>query len=246
MKTNLLKTALHTAIAGVMLGGVTVCAQVGGGAPGGMSAALFKLFGTNQAFSAKVEIQVMDSSQQELANVPMGFLALDKKIRMEMDLMKMRNKQMPPGMADSLKQLGMAQLVNIMRPDKKLMYTMYPDLKAVFSQPLPDRETDPKIETTELGKETVDGHPCVKNKNVLTDSQGKKTEATTWNDLKGFPLQIQATEDDNTSIFRFKQVQLDKPDEKLFEPPADYTAYAGQAEFRDAMTKKMSQGAPQK
>ncbi len=249
MNTNVIRTTLKTAVAGVLLAGLSVSAQVGGsGAPGGMSAALTKLFGDNTAFSAKVEIQVLDSSQQELANVPMEFALLDKKVRMDVDLTKMKNKQMPPGAAESLKQMGMAQVVNIMRPDKKLVYAVYPNMKAVLSQPLPGGDTEPKIEKTELGKETVDGHPCVKNKHVLTDDQGKKTEATTWNatDLKNFPVQIQTKDDENTSILKFKQVQLTKPDEKLFDPPADYTQYTNQADLQQAVMKKMMEAAPSK
>ena len=174
MKTNSVRTSINAAAASLLLTGLTVSAQVAGGAPGGgMSAALFKLFGDNQAFTAKVEIQVLDGSQQELASFPMEFALLDQKTRMEIDLTKMKNKQMPAGMADALKKMGMGEVVNIMRPDKKLVYTVYPNVKAVLSQPLPKTDLEPKIEKTELGKETVDGHPCVKNKNVLTDADGK-------------------------------------------------------------------------
>ena len=55
---------------------------------------------------------------------------------------------------------------------------------------------DYKVETTEIGKETLDGHPCVKNKYVVTDNEGVKHESTVWNatDLKNFPVKIQTTE----------------------------------------------------
>ena len=35
-----------------------------------------------------------------------------------------------------------------------------------------------KLEATELGKETVAGHPCVKNKVIVTDDKGDKHEST--------------------------------------------------------------------
>ena len=49
------------------------------------------------------------------------------------------------------------------------------------------------METTELGKDTVDGHPCVKNKVIVTDNEGSKHESTVWNatDLKNFPVKIE-------------------------------------------------------
>jgi hypothetical protein len=237
-----------------MLAGLTLSAQMpGAGAPGGMGAALTRLFGETKAFTAKVDVQVLDNSQQELASVPMEFAFLDNKTRMEMDLTQMKNKQMPPGMAESLKQMGMAQFVNIIRPDKKLVYAMYPNMKVVLSQPLPKADAEaaekpPKLEKTELGKETVDGHPCVKTMNVFTDQEGKKIEATTWNatDLKDFPVQIQTKDNENTSFLRFKQVKLAKPDEKLFDPPVDFTQYTNQMELQQAVMKKMTEGAEKK
>ena len=58
-----------------------------------------------------------------------------------------------------------------------------------------------KVEKTALGKETIDGHACVKNKVVVKNEQGAVLEAITWNatDLKDFPLQIEMKEKDNTS-----------------------------------------------
>ena len=35
---------------------------------------------------------------------------------------KMKNKKMPDGAADNLKEMGMAQIISIIRPDKKLIY----------------------------------------------------------------------------------------------------------------------------
>jgi hypothetical protein len=254
MKTNLLRTTINTAVASALLTGLSLSAQMpGGGAPGGIGAALTRLFGDNKAFTAKADVRVLDGSQQELASMPMEFAFLDNKTRMEMDLTQMKNKQMPPGMADSLKQMGMAQFVNIIRPDKKLVYSMYPNMKVVLSQPLPKAETEaadnpPKMEKTELGKETLDGHPCVKNKIVFAGEDGKPIEATTWNaaDLKDFPVQIQTKDNENTSILRFKDVQLIKPDEKLFDPPEDFTVYTDQMALQQAVMKKMMEGAQKK
>ncbi len=249
MRTKLVRFPLKTAVSVVMLAGGSVLAQLpGGGTPGGMDAALTRLFGDVKAFTAKVEVQVLDSSQQEMASFPMDLTMLDKKKRVEMDLTLMKSKQMPPGMADSLKQMGMSQFVNIVRPDKKQAYSMYPNLKIVLVQPWAKADNEPKLERTEEGKETIDGHACVKYKNVLTDDAGKKIEATSWNasDLKDFPVQIQAKDGENTSVLRFKQVQMTRPDEKLFEPPADYTQYTNQADLQQAVLAKIKEGVPKK
>ena len=64
---------------------------------------------------------------------------------------------------------------------------------------------DFKVEMTEIGKETVDGHPCVKNKVVVTDKENKKHESTVWNatDLKNFPIKIQTQEQGGNATMLF-------------------------------------------
>lgn len=216
------------------LAGLTASAQMAGGAGGaaGMSGALPKLFGDIKGFSADAEVRVVDSAQQEVASMPMQFAFLNEKVRVEMDLTKMKNREMPPGMADTLKQMGMAHVVSIIEPEKKQVYAIYPDQKAVLAMPLPKPQggttnQDQKPRKTALGKETLDGHPCVKNKVVVKDDQGQDLEATTWNatDMKDFPLKIETKEKENTSLIHFSNVQLTQPAASLFQPPAGFTEY---------------------
>jgi len=217
-----------------------------------MSAAITKLFGDIKAFTAKAEVQVLDNSQKEMVSMPMDFALLDKSIRVEMDLTLMRNKQMAPGLADSLKQMGMAHVISIISPPKKSAFVIYPDQKSVLNMPLPKEDSDaarsPKLEKTALGKETLDGHPCVKNQVVITDERGEKVDALTWNatDLKDFPIQIQTKETGNTSVVRFKQVQFTALEPAQFEPPAGFATYDSQQELMQAMMKKMAPGAQKK
>jgi hypothetical protein len=60
---------------------------------------------------------------------------------------------------------------------------IYPGLQAYVQMPPPDPDaakpaSDFKSEATELGKETVDGHACVKNKVVVTDKAGTARQST--------------------------------------------------------------------
>jgi len=85
-----------------------------------------------------------------------------------------------------MKQMGMDKTVRILRPDKKVEYLIYPGLQAYVEEAIKNAdaarpESDYTVETTELGKETVDGHACVKNKVTVTDKEGKKHECTVWN-----------------------------------------------------------------
>jgi len=253
MKTQLSK--LKVGLLGTLLiASLTLHAQLpGGGSPAGMNAALTKLFGDITACSARAEIRVMDLSLTEKVTVPLNFALLDGSVRMEMDLSQMKNKDMPPGMVDSLKQMGLAQVISIFRPDKKIAYAIYPDQKASLAMPLPKDEADaaakaPKIEKTPLGKETIDNHPCVKTKVKIVDDQGKTMDATAWyaTDLKDFPVQIQTNEKEGTTIILFKQVQLTKPSASLFEPPAGYTQYNSQQELMQGIMKRGVDAAPKK
>jgi len=229
----------------LILTAVAASAQIGGpGGPTGMGAAITKLFGENRAFTAKAEVQLLDGSQKEIAVMPMDFSLLDKSLRVEMDLSQVKNREMPPGAVESLKQMGMARVVSIINPSKQSAYMLYPDQKVLLSVPLPKEQTNTpaasKLEKTALGNETVDGHACVKNKVTLTDDTGQPIDVTLWNatDLKDFPVQIQTKEKENTSMMRFKQVQLTKPDAALFEPPADYAHYGSQEELMQAILTK--------
>ena len=253
MKKCLLGTKLKVALALSLLWSLAAQAQMPGTAgPSGMDMAMLKLFGDIKDFSAKAQVRILDESQQEVISMPMDFAMLDSNVRMDMDLAQAKGNSMPPGATDSLKQMGMAELSSITRRDKKLTYVVYPGPKMLLSMPLPKEastnDSSSKMQKTEQGKEDLDGHPCVKNKVVFTDDSGKSIEALTWNatDLKDFPLQIQAKEKDNTSVIRFSQVKLTKPDAKQFEPPAGYTQYSNQMELMQAMMSKMTQETPPK
>lgn len=206
-----------------------------------------KLFGENQAFSADMEAQVGAGGDQTMT-MP-GKLAFDGgKSRFDMDMGAAKGGQMSPHMAEQMKAMGMDKLTSISRPDKKIVYLIYTGLSAYAETPLQDPEaTKPasafKMDKTELGKDTVDGHTCVKNKVVVTDDQGNKHESTVWNatDLKDFPIKIETTEQGGqTMTTLFTNVKLAKPDAAVFDPPSDFKKYdSPQALMQQEMTKRM-------
>lgn len=241
MKTSKFIFAAIVVPALLLTNALTCQAQFPGGSAGGFNAALVKLFGDVTAFSAQTDVRVLDKTQKETMSLPMEFAMLDSKIRVSLDLTQMKSTDMPPGTADALKQMGMARVISLVRPDKKLIHIIYPDQKCYLNMDLPaeetaaaDKDKQGKMEKTALGKETLDGHPCVKNKVVVAGAdKGQNIEATTWNasDLKDFPVQIQTEDKGNTTIMHFKQVQLAKPDAKDFEPPTGYKEYKDQQEL---------------
>jgi len=200
------------------------------GSPTGINTAFVQLFGDVSAFSARLDTLVLDKSEKESLRMPMDFAALDKKIRMDINLEQSTSRDLPASTIASLKQSGMDRMVSIFRPDKKATFVLYPAIKRYLTLPLAKGESEAmekglQMEKTALGKETVDGHLCVKNEVVVKNQQGPVLRATTWNaaDLRDFPIQIQTKEKDTTVTMRFKQIQFAKPDPKQFEVPADYT-----------------------
>jgi len=254
MKIRVFGRNLAPALAVLALGIVASPGQMpGAGGPAGMSAALTKLFGNTTAFTAKGEMQVTDNRQKEVAFWPMDFALLDRKIRVEIDLAQTRNTGMPAAAAATLKKIGMAEVVSIIRPDKKLVYVIYPDQRVMLAMPLPKEDYEgpekaPKVSKTALGKETIDGHPCVKNRVVITDSSGQTAEATTWDatDLKDLPVQIQTQEKDSVSLVRFKEIQFARPLAAVFEPPSGFTQYTNADDLKVGVMKKMMDSATKK
>ena len=240
----------------VALGVVSAAAQSGrpGGPPPGpgLSGSTAKLFGENSSFSASLEMQTGGDGNAPAMSVP-GKLFFDEgKSRFEMDMSEMKGGSMLPQAAAHMKSMGMDKMIMIARPDQKMGYQVYPGLQAYLANPLPDQESatsasDFKIELTELGKETVDNHPCVKNKAVVTDKEGAKHESTIWNatDLKKFPVKIEQLENGTKVTMLFREVSLTKPAAGLFEPPADAAKYDSmQSMMQQVMMKRLGAGAP--
>ena len=223
-----------------------------GGAPAGprFSGAMDKLFGDNQSFSATLTVETRENAGGDPMTMP-GKITFDSgKSRFEVDLAQASNSKIRPEQAAQMKAMGMDRMAMIGRPDKKTSYLLYPGMQAYVENPLPDSETttsasDYKVETTELGKETLAGHPCVKNKVVLTDKAGNQHESTVWNatDLKNFPVKIKQTLQGKETTMTFTEVSLAKPAASQFEPPADCTKFDSlPAMMQAVMMKQMGGG----
>lgn len=223
-----------------------------GGSPAPrLSGTLVKLFGENKAFTATMEVEVLGADKSPAVTIPGQLSFLDGRTRLQMDLTQMKGSDVPAEAAGQLKAMGMAEMTMVSRPDRKVTYLIYPALQSYAESPLPEEEAGPtdkkyRLETKELGKETMNGQACVKNQVVLTDDKGKKQEATVWNapGLRNFPVRIDTTEGGTAARVHLKNVKFDKPEERLFEPPAGTTKYDSvQALMTGAMMKKFGGGA---
>ena len=226
-----MKKHFYFLLFGILCLNLTAYAQPG--PPNGpqLGGTMDKLFGENQSFGATLEFQTIDKSGKTI--IMPGKISFDAgKSRFEINMADIQGGQMTPDTAAQMKSMGLDQMVMLVRPDKKAAYLVYPGLQSYVLNNLPETESvtinsDYKVETTELGRETVDGHPCVKNKAIITDREGSEKESTVWNatDLKNFPIKIQTTEQGNNVTMLFKNVSIAKPAASLFEPPSGYTKY---------------------
>ena len=206
----------------------------GGGPRDYGSAQMAKIFGKNQAFSATAEMTIVDKQRNQPIQMNTDYAFLKGNVRTEMDMGSMKGVNMPPQAVAQMKQMGMDRTVSIYRGDKKLVYLVYPGLKSYCeinpSQMQPTDKTEkkePKIEVTALGKETVDGHPCVKNKITITSDDGTTHDILAWqaSDLNDFPIKTELQAGESTVTTHFRDIKMNAPAASLFEPPAEYKRY---------------------
>lgn len=221
-------------------------AQFDGAGSPGVTASLIRLFGTNTAFTAQAEVQILGVDQKERVGMPMTFTRLDNKIRVEVDMARMRNREQPDALA-RMAPLGLDRVISLICPEQRTTWVAFPKLQSVVKLAMPPAEADAflkkaRVERIRLAPEKMEGHPCVKQRVVITDDKAEKHEATVWTatDLRGFPVCVATREGNDTVVMRFRQVQFTRADAKVFEPPAGYTEYADmQALMAGAVVKYM-------
>ena len=220
-----------------------------------ISDAMAKVLGTNLYFSATVHTDVSMPGQNQNVSMTGKTYFYGGDTRSEMDMTQMTGNSIPPQALTQMKSMGMDKMVAISQNNKKVVYMVYPGLNAYAKMQQPDASAstnNAKLETTELGKDTVDGHPCIKKQFKVTDlAAGQHMTMITWTatDLKNIPIQVQQTltGEDGATIssmtMSYTDINLTKPDASLFAPPAGYTPYSDvQTMMQTEMMKKMGPG----
>jgi hypothetical protein len=203
-----------------------------------------KLFGSNVSYSATMEMQ----TGREKPVITKVF-AHQGKSRMEMDMAKMLGSALPPEMMAEMRKSGMDKFILLYLPEKKAIYQIQPSIRGYLETSFPQDATletrESQIESTVLGAETVEGHPCQKNKTIVTDPKGKKHEFVVWNatDLNNFPVKIESTTLGKPQTTVYRNIKLAAPDAKLFELPTGYRKYRDIGTMmQEMMTKHLSAG----
>jgi len=219
--------------------------------------ALSQVFGTNLNFSATMNMRVkMPSAEDNEITMASKIYFAHGNSRTEMDMTTMKGTKIPPHAADQMKAMGMDQMISISKGDTKTVYLIYPGLNSYAkteSRKAGQGTNETKMVTTELGKETLDGHPCVKNKYTVTNAKtGEKLEVVAWNatDLKNYPIQVEIESQSTANgkkgpatTLHFTDINTAQPAASLFEPPVGYRVYTDvQAMVQTEMMKKMGGG----
>jgi outer membrane lipoprotein-sorting protein len=227
-------------------------AVFGQGMPGGQgnaaNAKMAKLFGKTGGFTASAQSSTLESSGTETIT-EMGYAVRDGMVRIETDLTKsksMKNGRPVKKRKDDMEGMagmGLDKQVTLVLPDKQATYLVYPGLKAYAEVPKKASSGESNSNWKELGKDTVDGHPCVKYLVTVTNADGSTEESTAWKatDLKDFIIQTVTTSGGDTTTLTFKNIKFDKPSASLFDLPSDYKRYGSVQEMMMGSMQQMMQ-----
>ncbi|HUA66139.1 MAG TPA: hypothetical protein VME24_09840 [Alphaproteobacteria bacterium] len=204
--------------------------------------AMEKLFGANPAFSATMSRSLGPTS----AKIKLIFDHGNSSG--EMNMADVQDPNLPPQAVDQMKSIGLDDVVTIIPADKLNLYVVYPHIRSYVALPIPDSGATNNafsMQTTKLGQETVDGHPCVKNDVLMTNSL-VSTDFTVWNatDLNNFPIKIATSEQGMPETITFQDISFDKPPADAFRPPAHFTRYGNIQDLMQAAEMNHPSGMP--
>jgi hypothetical protein len=200
-----------------------------------------------QSLQAKVVMTLTSSMRPDKAKVsPMEFGMMMSKglFRLDLDLAKMTAAAggdasgMPP---------AMAKMINISRPDRKVVYMVMPGLNGYVETPIPEPPAGAKVEAAKAvrtveGTEKIGGYECKKVRNTVTTPDGTQSEVVTWEAqaLQGLPIKMETETPSGKLTMTFTDIKTDEPDAALFEPPKGCKKQASmQAMMMSGMMNRM-------
>lgn len=241
-----MRKTLALLVAGLVCA-VPALAQMGGSSAGqSYNSGMDELFKANPVFSATMQTAI--NGPQGAMNVTSTTVYDHGNSRSEMNMANVSAPNVPPGAIAQMKAIGMDDVVTIATTAKTNILTIYPNLKAYVSNPLPPSAANtvkPNVQITKLGDETVAGHSCVKNKVVVTTG-GETHEFTAWNatDLNNFPVQITISEQGMSATMTYRNVSFGNVSASQFRAPAGYKSYDSIPELMQSAMTSRGAGAP--
>jgi hypothetical protein len=171
-------------------------------------------------FSAVVYSTRVDKIRNDTFTMEMPLAIAGKKVRMDMDLSKMskgnpRNAQSPIG-----------KMIIINRGDKKISYTLYPNVqKYIVHTPQDVVQEKPRVEKTKIGTEMIDHYLTDKFRVKVFYKEGMVDEGLIWNarKLDGMTIKSELEGKNYRVTTELKNIVLKRPTATLFEIPEGYT-----------------------
>src|SRR5690242_10830533 len=105
MKQSIFRNGFGLVLLAGLLQSLTASAQMPD--VGGVDSAMIKLFGNNPSFTAQADVRVMNSNHVVWLQMPSVFAAADAKLRVDVDLKRVKSRMLNPAALNMLTQAGM-------------------------------------------------------------------------------------------------------------------------------------------
>lgn len=193
------------------------------------AAALSEFFTDSRDYSARAELILPGRERGD--SIPIGLAVSEGRMRWQVNFSQVRSAHFPAERIAMLRQMNLDSAVLWLKPGDDLKVAL-PRLKAWAQTPSPkmqqieDKAADKQggLKKTAVGKETIDGHPCIKYMLTVPAENNPNQIALTWEatDLDNLPIKILVKTDGKVHGFQLRNVKLGKVDERHFEPPAEF------------------------
>lgn len=227
---------LAEALATTMLAGGTLFLppNLCSATPAPMAMLASNLFGAHTAFVAQATVENAPLAVPVRLGVSM--CRFHDRVRLDFDLRQISQSAGLPIPSGLIQRLGVRRTVTLGRLSQPSAWRIvFPSLRSYYEEPLVVDdpwwlllERGGRIETTVLGRETVDGHPCRKVKLEATLGSGRMPVGTAWyaTDLKDFPVRIELLMQGQTTTVHLKNVTFGGVDNRYFDLPSDFQRHA--------------------
>jgi hypothetical protein len=115
------------------------------------------------------------------------------------------------------------ETISIMRPDKKVVYSVMPAQRMYMETPYGDTPVADPIKAKghweKVGNEIINEQECVKYR-LTSEHNGSKSVMFFWVNKDKLPVRMST--EDGKAITDYVSIKKETPNSSLFDPPADY------------------------
>lgn len=244
---RLIRGVKHLALLAVLLWAPVATGQGMPGGGVGYNAVVAKLLSGFPAFSASVETLMTNKTDNSRLSVPMAMSKRGDILRVDVDLSKMTGTGVSLDQITAMQNIGLAKMAMLVNPAERVMTVLFPDSKfatQVAMSPTDVMNPGVKVSKRQSGKDKIAGQPVLRQVVTMSGEDGKKTEATTWEDpaLGHFPVRIAFRQEGTAIVMNFNGATLDSGAEDRFLPPPDFKKFDGMPALMNEARMKVTSG----